>query len=77
MAEGARAELDVDIAVAITGIAGPGGAVPGKPVGTVWIGVSDAAGTEAHLFNFEGDRSHVRYQAVEKSLELILAHMPA
>ena len=76
MAAGARAELGVDVAVSITGIAGPGGAVPGKPVGTVWIGISDTTGTEAHLFNFEGDRSYVRRQAVEKSLELVLAHIP-
>ncbi|MBE6470096.1 MAG: CDP-diacylglycerol--glycerol-3-phosphate 3-phosphatidyltransferase [Coriobacteriaceae bacterium] len=70
MAQGAREQLGVDIAVSVTGIAGPGGAVPGKPVGTVWIGVSDAAGTQAHLFTFGGSRSQVRSQAVRESLRL-------
>ena len=71
MAEGARSELGVDIAVAVTGIAGPGGAVPGKPVGTVWIGISDARGTEAQLFTFDGTRSQVRAQTVREDLKKI------
>ena len=71
MAQGAREALGVDVAVSVTGIAGPGGATPGKPVGTVWIGVSDAIGTQAHLFTFDGDRSAVRHQTVAESLKLI------
>ncbi|WP_276685767.1 nicotinamide-nucleotide amidohydrolase family protein, partial [Slackia piriformis] len=68
MAKGAREALGADIAVSVTGIAGPGGAVPGKPVGTVWIGVSCAQGTAAQLHHFEGDRDAVRAQTVEAAL---------
>ena len=75
MAEGARRELSVDIAVAVTGIAGPGGAVPGKPVGTVWIAISDENGTDARLFHFEGNRSQVRAQTIRESLKLFSTHM--
>jgi PncC family amidohydrolase len=75
MAQGAREALGVDIAVSITGIAGPGGAVPGKPVGTVWIGVCDENGAQAFLNNFEGTRSAVREQAVKKSLELFFERL--
>ena len=73
MARGAREALGVDIAVSITGIAGPGGAVPGKPVGTVWIGICDGVEARAQLFSFSGDRDRVRAQAVEKSLIALLA----
>lgn len=72
MAKGAREALGADIAVSVTGIAGPGGAVPGKPVGTVWIGVSCAQGTAAQLHHFEGDRDAVRAQTVEAALCVML-----
>lgn len=72
MAKGAREALGADIAVSVTGIAGPGGAVPGKPVGTVWVGVSCAQGTEAQLHHFEGDRDAVRTQTVEAALCVML-----
>ncbi|MGI6591372.1 MAG: CDP-diacylglycerol--glycerol-3-phosphate 3-phosphatidyltransferase [Eggerthellaceae bacterium] len=73
MAEGARNTLGVDVAVSVTGIAGPGGAVPGKPVGTVWIGVSDGARTVAKHCCFDGNREQVRIQTVQRALELMLA----
>lgn len=72
MAKGARATLGVDVAVSTTGIAGPGGAVEGKPVGTVWVGVSSAAGEHAALHHFDGDRAAVRRQAVDAALEALL-----
>ena len=72
MASGARRELSVDVAVSVTGIAGPGGAVPGKPVGTVWIGVSSHLGTSARLHHFDGDRDSVRRQTVEAALGVML-----
>lgn len=72
MAQGAREALGVDMAVSVTGIAGPGGAVPGKPVGTVWIGVSDGTQTVAKRYLFDGDRAQVRAQTVQSALELLL-----
>ena len=72
MAEGARAKLDADVAVSVTGIAGPGGAVPGKPVGTVWLGVSSAEKACAERFEFDGDREAVRNQTVKAALNALL-----
>ena len=71
MAEGTRRVLDCDVAVSITGIAGPGGAEPGKPVGTVWFGLATPSGsrTERHLFS--GNRDEVRTQAVVTALTLL------
>ena len=68
MARGARERLKADIAVSVTGIAGPGGAEPGKPVGTVWIGVSTKSSTTARLNRFEGDRQSVRRQTEMQAL---------
>lgn len=73
MAKGARASLGVDVTVAVTGIAGPGGAVEGKPVGTVWIAVSSQAGEDACLHHFDGDRDAVRRQTVDAALEAMLS----
>lgn len=70
MADGARRVLGCDMAVAVTGIAGPGGAVPGKPVGTVWFGRSSSMGTSAYLMRFDGSRDEVRLQAVSYALGL-------
>ena len=71
MAEGARKNLDVDIAVAVTGIAGPGGEEPGKPVGTVWAAVSTQNACEATCFHFEGNREEVRNATVREALRMI------
>jgi len=68
MALGALAHSNADIAVSVTGIAGPGGAEPGKPVGTVWMGISDLYGAETKLFEFSGDREAVRLQTVNEAL---------
>ncbi|BEV16710.1 CinA family protein [Herbaspirillum sp. DW155] len=72
MAEGAVANSNSDVAVSTTGIAGPGGAVPGKPVGTVCFGwrVGDKTYTERLVF--QGDRQQVRAQTVEHSLKGLL-----
>lgn len=75
MAQGARRDLRADVAVAVTGIAGPGGAEPGKPVGTVWFGLADAVGTQTLCRCFRGDRSQVRLQTVRTALELLQASL--
>ncbi len=72
MAEGARRGLDTDVAVSVTGLAGPGGDDRGNPVGTVYIGYADSRGVEAFSFLFEGDRDAVRTQAAEAALKIIL-----
>ena len=64
MARGALRELGSDVSVAVTGIAGPAGAEPGKPVGTVWIGCATAKKTNAACHHFEGGREAVRLQTV-------------
>ena len=70
MAEGCRKLCGSDIAVSVTGIAGPGGAEPGKPVGTVWMGVCrKGAAADARLLSFRGDREQVRLQTVLAALE--------
>lgn len=72
MAQGARRTLQADIAVSVTGLAGPGGDEYGNPVGRVYIGYSDMHVTLSRGFTFSGDREQVRCQAVEKALELVL-----
>lgn len=64
MARGALRELGSDVSVAVTGIAGPTGTEPGKPVGTVWIGCATAKKTHAACHHFEGGREAVRLQTV-------------
>ena len=74
MVSGALTRLNVGVAVAVTGIAGPTGGTPEKPVGTVWIGWQ-RRGEAAHaqLFQFAGDREAVRRQTVAAALEGVLA----
>ncbi len=71
MALGARKALQADVAVSVTGLAGPGGDAYGNPVGTVYIGYSDENMTLAREFHFAGDRQSVRHQAVTAALELV------
>jgi len=73
MAQGALQQAPVQLAVAVTGIAGPGGAVPGKPVGTVWLAWATAAGAQAELLQLPGDRSAVRKAAVSAALQRLIA----
>ena len=68
MASGACVALGADVAVAVTGIAGPGGGSAEKPVGLVWIGIATREGTTAHRHDFEGSRNAVRTATVEAAL---------
>lgn len=74
MAIGARCALDADIAVSVTGLAGPGGDEFGNPVGTVFIGYADEITTTVRHFVFAGNREAVRAQAVDAALSLILEY---
>ncbi|HEX6841765.1 MAG TPA: CinA family protein [Stellaceae bacterium] len=74
MATGSLTHAPVELAVGITGIAGPGGGSREKPVGLVWFGIAAkgaAAKTESHVFR--GDRAAVRAAATRRALELLLA----
>lgn len=76
MAVGARLASAAELAVAITGIAGPDGGTPEKPVGTVWIAwAGPGADLTAELCRFEGDRNAIRRQAVAAALEGTLARL--
>lgn len=76
MAEGALAHSAADLAVAVTGIAGPGGAVPGKPVGTVWLATARRGGaTLAERLQLDGDRAAVRTQTVGFALQRLRARV--
>ena len=72
MAEGARKRLQADVAVSVTGLAGPEGDEYGNPVGTVFIGYCDADKTCVHEFHFSGDREGVRQETIRNALEIIL-----
>lgn len=72
MAEGARRALDADIAVSVTGLAGPGGDDHGHEVGTVFIGYSDAHKTFFKECRFTGSREEVRLSTIREALTLVL-----
>lgn len=72
MASGVRKVLNADVAVSVTGLAGPGGDEFGNPVGTVFIGYEDQKCAVVKQFCFEGSREEVRNQTVEAALRLIL-----
>lgn len=73
MARGARCIYGADVAMSVTGIAGPGGGSKDKPVGTVWFGLSSEYGTETFNRVFDGDRASVRRQTVEEVLRRLAA----
>jgi len=73
MAEGALAHSHATLATAVTGIAGPGGATPGKPVGTVWVALAQAGQpTQVELLTLGGNRAEVREQTVHHALKRLL-----
>ncbi len=72
MAEGARRVSGADIAVATTGIAGPTGGTPDKPVGLVYVALADAHGTEVRRLTLRGERERIRKQTMLHALHMIL-----
>ena len=75
MASGARQCLKADIAVSVTGLAGPGGDDYGNPVGTVYIGYCDSRKVISRKFCFSGDRNTVREQACKAALVFVLENL--
>ncbi len=77
MAEGARRVTGADIAVSVTGIAGPGGGAPEKPVGTVCFGISDEHGTytETAHFNGKNDRSKIRRLTTARAMMMVIRRL--
>ena len=75
MARGARNVLNADVAVSVSGIAGPGGGLPEKPVGTTWIGLSTPDGDWARRFVWEGNRLQNKALSVEAALQFIVDYL--
>lgn len=75
MARGARKLFRADIAVSVSGIAGPGGGTPDKPVGAVWVGLATPGGEEARHFVWDGDRIQNKSLSSEAALQFILDYL--
>jgi PncC family amidohydrolase len=76
MAVGVLAATGADLAVAVTGISGPGGGSPAKPVGLTYVAVADAAGVDVRRFVWQGDRAANREATTRAALELLLERVP-
>ena len=72
MAVGVRERFGADVGVAVTGIAGPGGATPGKPVGLVYVAVSSGTETTVRRHDFAGPRGAVKAQTADEALSMVL-----
>lgn len=75
MAQGVRNLLSADFGLAVSGIAGPGGGTPEKPVGTTWIGLSAEGEEISQRFLFQGDRHQIKEQAAHAALDLLLRYL--
>lgn len=75
MARGVRIALGADIGIAVSGIAGPGGGTPEKPVGTVWIGLSSNQEEYSRHYLWTGDRLAVKEQTARAALDLLMEHL--
>ena len=71
MCRGVKSLADADYGISVTGIAGPGGGTPQKPVGTVWIGICGENIHRAEKFIFDGDRTAVRESTAQTALEMV------
>ena len=72
MARGIRFTLEADVGLAVTGIAGPGGGSPDKPVGLTWIGLSMPQGDDAWRFVWQGNRLENKEASVEQALKILV-----
>ena len=77
MARGIHNAMKADIAISVSGIAGPGGGTPDKPVGTTWIGLVTGKGEWAQVFYFSGDRAENKVSAVDAALKMLLDYLQA
>jgi PncC family amidohydrolase len=75
MARGIRERMRAQLAVSVSGIAGPGGGTPEKPVGTTWIGLVAQDGEWAKVFQFSGNREENKVLAVDAALQLLLDYL--
>ena len=75
MANGARKRLNSDIAISVSGVAGPGGGTPEKPVGTVWIGLASVDGEWTKEFHFSGNRKQNKSSAADAALQMLLDYL--
>jgi len=75
MARGARRVLTADIAVSVTGIAGPGGGTAEKPVGTTWIGLAAEEGEWTRLFQFSGNREQNKVSSANSAIQMLLDYL--
>lgn len=75
MARGARQALGVDIAVSVSGIAGPGGGTPEKPIGSTWIGLTAPDGEWARHFVWQGDREQNKQYSCDAAFQFILDYL--
>lgn len=77
MAEGARKRYGADVAIAVTGIAGPAGGTDSKPVGLTYVGVADSEGHDVRRYVWQGDRHGNKLRSAEAALALVLEHLDA
>jgi PncC family amidohydrolase len=75
MAHGARRALQADIAISVSGIAGPAGGLPEKPIGTTWIGLVTPDGEEARVFYWTGNRRENKEQSAEAALKMVIEYL--
>ncbi len=75
MAQGARRALGADIGLSVSGIAGPDGGTPEKPVGLAWIGLSAGESMKAWQYQWQGDRQQIKEQTAQQALQVLYDHL--